>query len=275
MTENRETQIRPENEIKQARLKNQDIIERKIIDGEYSHLASPSQKLVEIQADVFAGIDLGKPLGIRQTDVRAGEYLAPAVQDIPKLLAACNQRTTELITSEIFSTDYDYAVRAAALTYSLYIMCHPLRDGNGQSCLNLISSYLKEANWKKSFLPDYKKGSKLKVHALGLLQTEETPTENVPDLPTTADLPESDKSSVNTTGEKPFSAKDREKQKIAGDLISQATGILWPHFKEYLLTGKTKLSLEGLSSTHRGNFKSLVERIEGVNQQLKKSLSSN
>lgn len=234
---------------------------------------TPLSRLTEIQKDVFSGINLSKKLGIREVDVHAGEYLAPSAKDLPDLLAVCDQQVMNIVSSETFLENYDYAVRASALIYTLLIMCHPLRDGNGQSCLNLICSYLKDANWEKSFFPDYKKGSKLRASALGLLQTKEVPTEDIPDLPTTRDTLELPNKKQKRPNEKERLAKDQKRQKIANDLIRQTTEALWPFFEEYFRTGSVEPNRENLDSTHWGNFKCLIQRVEDANQQLRKSLT--
>lgn len=266
MSERSETPNIQEKTVREARLKNQAEIERKINSGEYRRGVSPSSRLVEIQNDVFKGIELGKELGIRKTNVKAGDYLAPHFKDLPDLLAKIDPQISKLVTSESFYEDYDYAIRSAALIYTLFIAVHPLRDGNGQSCLNLVYSYLNEANWKISLLPDYKKGAKLKAKGLSLLQTSESPTADFVDIPTTKD-----ESPENSTTEAP--KENADKQKIATDLITNATGILWPYLEKYLQTGNPNVKTTELNSTLRGDFWSLVERIDGVNEQLKNSLA--
>lgn len=251
------------------RRQNQIVIEESL--NEY--LGVPlSERLVLLQEDAFKGIpDTGYwewKRGIREFDVKIGRedeaYLAPRNEDLPALLQNLDKRAVELIQDPRFQTDYDYAVRTTSLLYTLSILTHPLNNGNGQSCTNLISSLLYEGGYDRRFFRAFLDGRELRARAFRDIQTTEAPTTKWGDK------------TRPTAEEKLKELADKRKQDYSHDFIDLATGELWPQILEYVQTGKNVdigESVIGMDRIDRTVLRLLMSRVREIDLYCQKVLS--
>jgi len=234
-----------------------------------------SERLVALQEDAFQGIpDTGFwewKRGIRSFDVQIGKedrdsYLAPRNEDLPALLENLNKRAEELINDSRFPKDYDYAVRTASLLYTLAILTHPLNNGNGQSCTNLISSLLYEGGYSKRFFRAFLDGRELRARAFKDIQTTEAPTTEFTD------------ETRPIAGRKIKELADKRKQDYSRDFIERATGNLWPKLLEYVQTGNAVdigERIVGMERVDRAVLRSLMSRVWEIDLYCQKVLSEN
>lgn len=112
-----------------------------------------SEKLINLQLAGFDGIDFGINLGIRKGDTIAsiGDYIAPAQEKITELLEDLDRRYNELIALLGSGMSREQALRTASFVYLSAVLTHPLEDGNGQCCSNLITSLMFDLGFKEIY----------------------------------------------------------------------------------------------------------------------------
>lgn len=192
-------------------------------------IPTPLQRMIVLQQEAFEGVKANFGLGIRHSEVKVGEYLAPSHEVLDSLLRLSDARISELLKDPRFENNFDYAVRAVSSAYLLYILIHPLRDGNGQVAVNLVSSLLFEGGHRKIFFRAFRDGRRMKATALGLISTREAPTVDLKETPTR------DLSCPEAERERREWRSTMRKQRYSAELIRAITGPeVWPLVADYV-----------------------------------------
>lgn len=236
-----------------ARRKNQFLIEENL----YLFNGAPlSEKLVNLQTVAFDGLDVRINLGIRKSDVRAGDYSAPSNESLPELLGALDSRYAELVEKLGTEITYEQALRLASFTYTASLLIHPLKDGNGQSCANLATSCLYDLGFKKIYLNPFLDRRVMRSKAFGLIGTAEAPTSNYTE-PLDPKLIQQHRL--------------KERQNYSRDLLKSilepSEPSIWETISNYVVDGDysaTTAEMEVKLSPYREYGKSFIPRIDDI-----------
>ena len=146
-------------EIRETRLENQVTLEREM---HVLYGLPTEQRVLETRRRIFDGIANVKgdsPLALRQNNVRVGEIKYPsaeisATELYPRFCSLMDEIMGEIGAQTLPNPEL-VALRFAGVMYSMGIMIHPFRDGNGQTFRIMATSYLHEisSSFKDSFLP--------------------------------------------------------------------------------------------------------------------------
>ncbi|OGK29857.1 hypothetical protein A3D08_00735 [Candidatus Roizmanbacteria bacterium RIFCSPHIGHO2_02_FULL_43_11] len=241
-----------------ARRENQRMIEESWFN--YTGITA-SEKLIALQQDAFALAPGVQPSGVRYQEVVINDpespYYPPKALMVPKLLEQADQRLNRLTGAESFNSDYDYALRTAAVAYTIFIMIHPFLDGNGQACMNLISSLLYDGGHRRIYFRAFMGAHVIKAKALGLTHTIE-----MPEIP----IRERDTAVLDRAGKRLEKTVETKGAKVAQRLIEAVLADSgWVDITYYVQTGDFQ-SAQGFAW-------SLVTRAHEVYNQLLKTLS--
>lgn len=209
--------------VRRLRRENQVTIEESLYD--FVGIKPFSERLILLQERAFEGVE-GAELGIRKRDVRIGKsFFPPHFYELPALIKLCDSKTGELKGNNKIEKDFSLACRAMAVIQTFYFLVHPLRDGNGQSCMNLISSLLFEAGYQRVFFRTFLDGRELRIKALPELLGITEPTIDV--------LSGKAKNEGKVEGE--------HSHTFPGEFIGILTNRPWEKVKQYVETGRCGL----------------------------------
>lgn len=250
------------------RRKNQFLIEENLVEFSRGGYKDTFDRICELQEAAFVGLQEEKTRGLRITDVRVGKYYPPTFKELPALIKKCDGCLAEIFEDERFEKDQKYANRAVSLAFVLYILIHPLTDGNGQSTTNMLTSLLFEAGQSKYFVNNFLDGEALKTIALSSVESSETPTMEERTKPRPGN-----EEAVSDSG-------IIENQGYAADMLNlclEGTG--WFDLKAFVQTGSIAENLSAKISgpwfdqvEHSGKF-SILTRANNIFAILNKVLS--
>lgn len=222
----------------------------------------PTQRLLNLQMAAFDGVDVDFNLGIRERDVKVGEYFAPTNEKIPSLLAKLDQRYQELLEALPEKPSYEQAVRLASFLYTTSILIHPLENGNGQSCTNLATSCLYDLGFRKIYINPFMDGRLMRSRAFGLAVTQEAPT--------------SDRTTPRDPQLKEQAVQEEREEHATGIISTALSSNYWGTVKRYVLEGDFRVALNTARDTlppQSEYAQSYITRVREISDFLQKNLA--
>lgn len=242
-----------------ARRRNQFLIEENL------HLFNnlpPTQRLLNLQMAAFDGIDTDFNLGVRERDVKVGEYFAPTSEKMPYLLAKLDQRYQELLEALPERPSYEQATRLAAFLYTTSILIHPLENGNGQSSTNLATSCLYDLGFRKIYINPFMDGRLMRSRAFGLAVTQEAPT--------------SDRTTPRDPQLKERAVQEEREEHATGIISTALSSNYWGTVKRYVLEGDFRAALDTARDTlppQSEYAQSYITRVQEISDFLLENLT--
>ncbi len=242
-----------------SRRRNQFLIEENLF---LFNNPSPTQKLLNLQMAAFDGTDPDFNLGIRERDVKVGEYFAPAFEKVPNFMAKLDSRYLELLETLPDNPTYAQAIRLAGFLYTTAILIHPLENGNGQSCTNLATSCLYDLGFRKVYVNPFMDGRLMRSRAFGLAVTQEAPT--------------SDRTTPRDEQLKMKAQQEEREQHATGIITTALESKYWQTVKKYILDGNFQTAIESARDTlppYDDYATSYIIRVQEIAEFLQTNLS--